>query len=86
MGSRKRDRTIIIKDEVLAKLARAFLMNLQYSIELDNGFIYNEVITLKRSLGMKIKKVIICFFAVLVSFILPIENTAHAETVNFRNC
>jgi len=35
---------------------------------------------------MKLKKVIICFFAVLVSFILPIENTVHADTVHFRNC
>ncbi len=34
---------------------------------------------------MKLKKVIICFCS-LVSFILPIENTVHADTVLFRNC
>lgn len=35
---------------------------------------------------MKLKKVSICFFAALVSFILPIENTVSADTVHFRNC
>ena len=32
---------------------------------------------------MKLKKVSICFFAVLVSFILPIENTVSADRFSF---